>query len=182
VYEIFSPYVTAKVDEKKKQRDPAWAKREAIIEEVGHSGPRYYGYQNNAATTEPTLDSRWLDLAVQLQDLRLVYQLIRPGHAAANAFLKKSFDETLKKGKQLNDYHDLVASMIRAAHPEATDAYVAVLEKFGKKADYVGYWIGNLIVELPKTAIPRLEALIPTLNDRVADSILGYIQQLREKP
>ena len=32
VFTLFSPYLTAKVNEKKKKRDPAYAKREAIIE------------------------------------------------------------------------------------------------------------------------------------------------------
>src|SRR5262249_10001199 len=34
VFALFSPYLTARVDEKKKNRDPAWAKREAIIEQL----------------------------------------------------------------------------------------------------------------------------------------------------
>ena len=34
VFDAFSPYLLAKVDEKKKARDPAWAKREAIIEAI----------------------------------------------------------------------------------------------------------------------------------------------------
>ena len=109
-------------------------------------------------------------------------QLIGPGHLAANAFLQKTFSEILKTAKQPHDCHEVVAAMIHAGHPEATDAYIAVLEEFGKKTDYFGYWFGSLIVDLPKSALPRLEALIPSLNDKVADSLLGYMQQLREKP
>jgi hypothetical protein len=176
VYEVFVPYLTATVNAKKKQ--PAWAKREAILDALGQ---RRHDYARLAEEDEPVLDPRWLDLAVQLENLALVRQLIRPGHAAANSFLTATFSETLKKAKQLHECHDVVASMVRAAHPEATDALVAVLEKFGAKYDYLGYWIGNLIVELPKTALPRLEALIPHLNDKFADSLLGYMQQLREK-
>lgn len=183
VYATFSPYVTAKVDEKKKQRDPAWAKREAILESIGERYHYYYGIDDEDGESElPKLDPRWLDLAVELKHLGLVRQLIRPGHAAANAFLKKTFDETFKKAKQLHDCHEVVGGMIDANHPEATDVFIAVVEKFGKKTDYFGYWFGNLIVGLPKSALPRLEALIPNLNDKIADSLLGYMQQLREKP
>jgi len=179
VYEIFLPYVTAKADDKKKQRDPAWARRQAIVEALGRREQDDYG--SNGEEEAPALDPRWLDFAVGMEHLGLVRQLIRPGHAAANAYLQKTFCETLKKSKQPHDCYDVVAAMIHADHPEATDAYLAVLEKFGVRTDYFGYWFGNLIVDLPKSALPRLEALIPTLNDKVADSLLGYIQQLREK-
>jgi hypothetical protein len=179
VYEIFSPYVTAKADDKKKQRDPVWAKRQAIVEALGRRHAD--DYESNQEDEPPALDPRWLDRAVHLEHLGLVRQLIRPGHLVANAFLHKTFNEILKKAKQPHDCYEVVAAMIHADHPEATDAYIAVLEKFGVRTDYFGYWFGNLIVDLPKSALPRLEALIPTLNDKVADSLLGYIQQLREK-
>jgi hypothetical protein len=179
VYSIFSCYLTAKVDEKKKQQDPAWARREAILNAMGHG----YHYHDRWSQEDeaPALDPRWLDLAVQMEHLGSVRQLIRPGHAAANAFLTKRFGEILSKAKQLHECGVVVASMIYAAHPDATDACVAVLEKFAKKADDFGGWFGSLIVDLPKSALPRLEALIPTLNDKVADSLLGHMQQLREK-
>src|SRR5262249_45100367 len=129
----------------------------------------------------PRLDSRWLDLAVEMNHYDLVQGLIRPGHSAANAFLAKTFSERIKKAKQIHELYQVVACMTRAQHPEATDAVVAVLEKFGKKANYFGYWFGSLIVDLPKTALPRLEALVPKLDEAFADSLLGYMQQLREK-
>jgi hypothetical protein len=175
VHEVFAPYLTATLNATKIQ--PAWAKRESLLDALGQRRHDYGRLEEEA----PALDPRWLDLAVQMEHLALVHQLIRPGHAAANAFLTATFSASLQKAKQLHDCHDVVASMVRASHPEATDALVAVLEKLGGKHDYLVYWIGNLIVELPKAALPRLEALIPQLNDKVADSLLGYMQQLREK-
>jgi hypothetical protein len=179
VYAIFSVHVTAKVDDKKKQRDPAWAKREAIVAAITERHD--VGSESDQQDEPPALDHRWLDLAVEMKQLPLVRHLIRPGHQKANDFLKQTFSETFKKAKQLHDCQEVVACMIHAAHPEATEAFVTVLEKFGKKSDYFGYWFGNLVVDLPKSAIPRLETLIPNLNDRIADSLLGSIQQLREK-
>jgi hypothetical protein len=70
--------------------------------------------------------------------------------------------------------------MVYGAHPEATDAFIAAFEK-QKKNDYYAYWFAHLIPDLPKSALPRLEALVPTLGDRAADSVLDYIQQLRDK-
>jgi len=177
VFAIFSPYATAKVDEKKKDRDPAYAKRAAILNQLGQ--PRYTSGRTEAA---PPLDPRWLDLAVRLEDLPLVGRLIRPGHAAANAFLSKTFAAQVKTAKQMHECHEVVAAMVRAGHADATDAVIATLEKFGDKASYYGYYIGHLVADLPKSALPRLEALIPKLPDRVADSLLGFMQQLRERP
>ena len=177
VFAVFSPYLTAKVDAKKKDRDPAYAKRSAISNQLGQ-----HGYPPLRTDVAPPLDPRWLDVAVRLEDLQLVGRLIRPGHAAANAYLSKTFAEQVKKAKQMHECHDVVAAMVRAAHPDATDAVIATLEKFGDKTGYYGYYLGHLVADLPKSALPRLEALIPKLHERVADSLLGFMQQLRDKP
>jgi hypothetical protein len=177
LFATFSPYATAKVDAKKKDRDPAYAKRSAIIDQLGQ-----HWYALWQTDTLPPLDPRWLDLAVGLQDLNLVARLIRPGHAGANAYLSTTFTEQFKKAKQLHDCQEVVAAMVHAEHPEATDAVIATLEKFGDKAGYYGYYLGNLVAGLPKSALPRLEALIPKLHERLADSLLGHMQQLRDKP
>jgi hypothetical protein len=176
VFTIFSPYVTAKVDEKKKDRDPAHAKRSAILNQL-----RRYWHER-AQNAQPPLDPRWLDLAVRLEELHLVALLIRPGHAAANAYLSKTFAERFTTAKHMYECQDAVVAMVRAVHPDATDAVIAMLEKFGDKPGCYGYYLGQLVADLPKSALPRLEALIPKLHERVADSLLGYMQQLRDKP
>ena len=173
VFAIFSPYVMAKVDEKKKDRDPAHGKRSAILNQV----QRYW--HERAQNAQPPLDPRWLDLAVQLEDLRSIGCLIRPGHIAANAYLSRTFTEQFKKAKQMYDCVETIAAMIRAKHPEATDAVIATLEKFGGKSGY--FYLGHLVADLPKSALPRLEALIPKLHEHVADGLLGFMQQLRDK-
>ena len=177
VFEMFSPYLTAKVDEKKKERDPAYAKREVIITAVDG---RYYHWWSREEG-KPPLDPRWLDIAVRIRNLNLVRQLVRPGHAAANRYLKGMFDETLMRSTSLDQCHEVVAAMVAAEHPDATDAFLAAFEKHGKKASYFSYWFAQLVPDLPKAALPRLEALLPTLTDRMADSLLGYIEQLRMK-
>ena len=177
VFAEFSPYL-AEGDGKKKSKDPARARREAVREALG--GGRYrYWWPDRESVGET--DPRWLDVAVQLEDLELVHALIRPGHAGAEAFLQKTFEATVKKSKDLHDCLAVVAAMVRAAHPGAADAFVAVLEKFGKKNDYFVYWFGTLVSSLPKSALPRIEALIPELHERVADHLMGSLQQLRDR-
>lgn len=171
VFEMFSPYLSIKEDEKKKKH------REAVISAI--EGRRNWHSLNR--DQDVPLDPRWLDIAVRIRNLNLVRQLVRPGHAAANRYLKGMFDETLKKASSLDQCHEVVAAMVAAEHPDATDAFLAAFEKHGKKASYFSYWFAQLVPDLPKAALPRLEALLPTLTDRMADSLLGYIEQLRMK-
>lgn len=192
VYDIFSPYLTAKVDEKKKQRDPAWLQREAVCNAIDDEF--YYPHWHHADDDEegavhnryepeklPALDPRWLDLAVSLERFDLLRTTIRPGHAGANALLQKAFNEGIKKSKDIYDCHEVVHLMFRAAHPGAVEAVFALLEKHSKKLDYMGYWIGDLVRQLPKSEIPRLEALVPKLSNRAADHMVDLIHQIRER-
>ena len=186
VFEMFSSYLAAKVDEKKKGRDPAFAKREAVSELLS-DGWRYgYGYgltpyEKEEAGKLTELDPRWLDLAVKQNRLDLVQALARPGHAAANALLSTSFAAELKKSKDIHDAGMILRTMVRVNHPEATDSLIAVLTKHVKHA-WGWYWIAPLIVELPKDAVPKLEALLPTLPDKAVDQLIGYVTELKNKP
>ena len=185
VFEMFSQYLTAKVDDKKKGRDPAFAKREAISELLS-DGWRYgYGYgfsqyDKDEAEHLKELDPRWLDIAVKQNQLNLVQALARPGHAAANALLSTAFAAELKKSKDLHDTGMILRTMVRVHHPESTDAMIAVLSKHAKSA-WGWYWIAPLIVELPKEAAPKLEALLPTLPDKAVDQLIGYVTELKNK-
>jgi hypothetical protein len=173
VYTLFSPYLAASPN---KKRDD---KRSAIADQLGAHGDYYGSWEVEAAGA---LDPRWLDTAVAIRDADLVGRLIRPGHAAANRFLSQTFAEQIKSTKHAHECQGVVAAMARAQHPEATDAAIALIEKCNDKTGYFGYYLGHFIADLPRSALPRLEALIPKLNDRIADILLVYIQQLRDKP
>lgn len=176
VFEMFSPYLTAKVDHKKK-REPAWVKREALIEAMV---PDYYYWSRRGEDQEPPLDPRWLDCAVAIQHLGLIRQLGRPDHAGTQAFLKEAFETAFKKAKNIHDAHEVLAAMVWSGHPEAIDAFVALLEKFGKQQHYTHFMM-YLVPDLPKSAIRRLEAIVATLADNVASGLLDAMQQLRDK-
>ncbi len=178
VFDMFSPYLTAKADDKKKERDPAWARRKALSLEI--AGQDRYTLTRKVGLERP-LDPRWLNVAVDLGRIGLIAALVRPGHAATERFLTQAFDAVLKSSKTLPDCYDVVATMVRASHPKTTDAYVAAMEKHAGKADYASYWFLRLVPELPREAIPRLEALVPMLHDRVADGFVANLEQLRQK-
>ncbi len=184
VFELFSPYLTAKFDEKKKKRDPAFAKRQVIVEVLTASGRRWYHrlaiHVEDEFDVTANLDPRWLDLAVRQEQLDLVQALAVPGHAAANKLLSKAFDEQLKKAKEGYELGSLLRTMVRVQHPAATDAVIAAISKHAKGTHGYGvYWLGQLIPELPKESLPKLEAWLPTLPEKVIDQILDYVTELK---
>jgi hypothetical protein len=178
VFTQFSPYLTASVNEKKKNRDPAYAKREAIILLLLQGrGGRY----DEPVTTN--LDPQWLDLAVRLGRSDLVQALAMPGHAGANSVLTEAFREKLSKSAVDYGILDILETMIRVGHPEATDATIQLIKRSAKAGSAYGYhWLGaHLIARLPKAeALPKLEALLPTLPEKMIDVLLGYVTELKQ--
>lgn len=200
VFAMFSPYLTAKLDEKKEKRDPAFAKREAIIEALARRWRHYDPLTNNEDDgLFSKLDSRWLDLAVSQcrkegaltlarpgqspGHLELVLSLARPGHADVNEVLAKTFDDRFRKSKDLWECGQILETMVRVQHPAATDAMIATIEKHAKGNQGYGlYWIGRLIPQLPKEASAKLETLLPTLPEKVIDQLLDHVTQLKNRP
>lgn len=179
VYEAFAPYLTAKSEDKKKSA--AQSKRQAIVNELHQWRHGGYGWRGVQREELPPLDPRWLDAAVQVGDVALVERLIRPGNAAANRFLSEAFAKHMKSTAHPYECQTIVSAMGKARHPDAADAAIALIEKFNDKAYHYAYYWGQIIVELPKSALPRLEELLPKLNDRLADHLIGFLQQLRDK-
>jgi hypothetical protein len=127
----------------------------------------------------PPLDARWLDIAVELEDVDLVCELIRPGHAAANQFLSAQFANK----KKAEPYH-MIRAMIRGEHPELVTHFLSLLkgaEKASTASSYGYYWLARFVPDLPPSAIEPLEALLPTLGDKLIDQFLGPLQALKAK-
>jgi HEAT repeat protein len=187
VFELFSPYLTAKVDEKKKSRDPAWVKRGAIIDHVGNRYTRSIDLDddvefNEENRAEAEWDPRWLDVAVKhdLQDL--VFRMARPGHAGCNALLKKCYEEELARKKGGHNLSEVVGTMIRVEHPEATACAIGTLKVMNKALDTWGVrWFARNLPDLPAESIAEFDALIPTLDERIVDCMLAYVEALRTK-
>lgn len=184
VFDIFSTYLNAKVDEKKGERDPAYVKRFAISRLLSGGWQYGYGYGftkfDKDAENLKNLDPRWLDVAIKQNQINLVQALARPGHAPSNALLLTAFNLNFKKSNE-RDTCLILRTMIQVNHPEATDSLVAVLAKHAKSA-WSWNWIGPLFVDLPKGALPKLEALLPTLPDKAVDQLIGYVTELKNKP
>jgi HEAT repeat protein len=186
VFKLFSPYFTAKINEKKKMSDPAFAKREAIADLLKQArGPWGYGtFETDSGVVDiaGNLDPQWLDLAVSLGRIDLVHVLSVPGHAKANALLARLFNESCRAG---NDSESFAAlnTMVRVRHPEATDAAIELIKLSAKsKTAYRYYWIGHIIPKLPRDeAVPKLEALLPTLPEKMIDQLLDSVAELKNR-
>ncbi len=190
VFRLFSPYLTAKVDEKKKNRDPAYARREVIIDILQDRWQLAYDEddeeedeQSDEDLVLSKLDPQWLDLAVKLGKVDLVQELARPGHAGANKLLAEACRERLTKTAEQYELFHILHAMIRVKHPETTDMIIEVLKRNAKaKTRYINYWIYHLIPQLPKAeALPRLEALLPTLPETMVDMVLDGVTTLKQQ-
>ena len=183
VFDEFSPYLKG-ASGKKKRGDPSVAKQTAIAEALSGNW-RWKRFSWDPDADEELLkhvDPKWLELAVELKNMDLVQALARPGHAAANQLLSDSFNELLKKSKESYELRWIVGTMINIQHPEATDALIAAISKTAKGTHSWGlYWLGQLIPGLPKEALPKIEALLPTLPDKAIDQLMDYVSQFKSK-
>lgn len=176
VFETFSPYLLAP---EKKGKDAATAKKAAVVSTLGGDYVHFHRTEN---PDFPPLDRRWMDVAVRIKHVGLLNAIGLRGHAGAEAFLQAEYDELRKKAKGPDPLYNVLAAMVHLGHPAAADAFTSAFEMTIGKANTYAYWFQYLVPELPKAAIPKLEALVPKLEDREADSFVRAIEELRNKP
>lgn len=205
VHDLFSPYYLAKTDPKKKGRDPAGLKREAVrgvLRRIAANSKRfrgsifgeaYFDYDVDldglrepdkpAEDKDIDLDPRWLEAAVRTKDLELVHALAVPKNAAACNFLSAALDGLLSKKGELDfDVSNILETMIRIEHPKTTEHYVEALKKASQtKRSYYTYWIARLIPDLPPAAAAPLESLLATMPEAMIDQIVPYLTELKTK-
>jgi hypothetical protein len=188
VFDGFSPYLRAKVDEKKKTPDPAWAKRTAIIVAIASASIGPYSLDDrNKMYEDGTWDPRWLDVAVEIGNVELTCCLARSTHKACKTFLSKLLSESPLGSTPMipNNLEPagILKAMIRIEHPDAIPSLMKLIKRFDSdKQGFQLYWIWFLIRELPKSAVTPLEALLPTLSEKTADQLLRCISELKNKP
>jgi hypothetical protein len=183
VFDTFSPYLAEQPDAKKKSKDRTTLKPYFIANVIQGEVNWRYGY-DSSEQAPIEWDPRWLDLVVKLKLSELVHTLARPGHAAANKLLSELFTAAFPKSKSLHDCDDVLRTMVRVQHPDAAKSLMAILSKHaGAKSKYNwgAYWIARMIPDLPKSAAPELEALLPTLHEKAVDELIEAVQMLKQK-
>lgn len=181
LYDQFAPHVTAKVDEKKKGKDPARIRRDAVLSVISDPYISWYWGIHEDEDDGPPLDLRWLDLGVKVRNIGLVHAARRPGHPGAEKFLQEEFDAQSKTAKRQEQLDDLLSVMIHMNHPKATDNLLASYEKTIGKASADTFWCHRLIPHLPRASLPKLEAIVPRLKGPEADAFVEAIQELRSR-
>jgi hypothetical protein len=183
VFDEFSPYLKASSGKKTRRADPSIAKMAALTEVLsGMWRWRRVVRKNDDEEFKSKLDPKWLDLAVELKNGELVQSLAREGHSGANEFLLEDFQELLRKAKDNYEYHDVLETMVYVRHPDATDSLVMAIEKCSKATHLWGlYRLGQLIADLPKESLPKIEALLPKLPEKAIDQVIDYVTQLKNR-
>jgi hypothetical protein len=195
VYHLFSPYYSAVVPKKRGHnivKEKQEVVRETLCEVAGGQMYRLnYGDSDlddtefAAVAGDVKIDPAWLDAAVAVADLPTVCCLARPKHKGTNRFLAKILDERLgKRGFVRYETGEALKTMIRIEHPQRVDYFLKALEKEGKPKSghqYSAWWLLQLIPELPKSAAPKIEALLPKLSDKNVDEVIPYLEELKTK-
>lgn len=125
------------------------------------------------------LDPRWLDAAIDARAFELVCALARPGHAKLNQFLSEQLS-----GRKPHEEFVVLQTMVRVGHPGAADAIIDQLKKHAKTAMHTsfGYLYARMIAELPRSALPKFEAVLPELPDTMVKYLMHPVMVLRDKP
>lgn len=131
------------------------------------------------------LDARWLDAVITIGNYQLASRLAEPGDPRVHNLLQKVAAREFSKSEILQDCYGVVSAMVRFQHPDATDVFMQAIEKHGEHGGrglYIPISYGELIPFLPKSAIPRLEALRPRLREPEGDTIAEFIESLKALP
>ena len=162
VFDLFSPYLTAKVDEKKKGRDPAGASREALVDLLTHQLAAGVRTSVDTSTTSRSISSKrstragstWRSSSSTCELVQTLACRARGRDEAPGRVVRPSCS---RSPKTPTSCATLLQTMVRIQHPEAADALIAALKQTRQRTryGYGVYWIGPLIPELPKEALPQ---------------------------
>jgi hypothetical protein len=177
-FDLLSPYLKVDLKKKSKHYPAAMLKRDALAELLIRNPPQAIGdgtSLDDQGNPIFTLDPRWIDMAIERQHVELAASLAFPGHAALDQFLLHSFaQKDANRGM-------LLAAMVRAKHPAATDCAIALIQQLAAESRPRLGWLTHSIAKLSKAAAGELEALIPTLPEKLGDDVLQCVIELKQR-
>lgn len=191
VFEAFQEWVAP--TPKTPKRKSAKAKGETVVEllDIYQSGVLYTpGYAPKLVdTNDPNhtervlpaerLDPRWLDIAINIENLELIKSLTHPGHRPTQDWAERQLSHAINnKQKSKVRPSKFVGLIIASDHPQMLDLYDEAIKYFLKKKDTWEVAIClEMIPQLPQLAIPRLEAMI--LPSELAEMRESLVNQLK---
>jgi hypothetical protein len=130
------------------------------------------------------IDPKWLDTAIELNDLETVMELAKPEHAGSMNYLSKWIDGVIGAKKFDPDYttHRVLDRMVELKHPEIVDKFIAILKRpWNFNRSYYGIaMVAYGVPRLPASAIPRLEALLPDLHEKIVDVLVPVLAEMKQ--
>lgn len=137
-----------------------------------------------ASLQSASWDARWLDLAIQEDDLTLAIRLGDSRSPRLKQYLQQHLAALQKKKDLTYELVQIIRAFIDFEYKEATQLLLDTIEKYaGEKSRhyYQVYWLIPLISKLPKLALKDVEGLIPKLPERTADEIIPHLRTLQAK-
>lgn len=127
------------------------------------------------------LDPRWLDAAIRHDATVLVLALARPGHAPLHDYLGKLWRKLPGKSLGWHEAPAIIRCMLSVQHREVVTAVCHCIDQLTKARHYSWevHLIAPLLAQLPRSALPDLEAWLPTLPERYLNEIVGYVAAQR---
>lgn len=191
VFDTFHDWVAPMPETPK--RKSAKAKSESVTEllDLYQSGVLYaHGYApesvadddpNHVDRVLPTdrLDPRWLETAIQIENLDLVSSLTYPGHKPTQEWAEKRLFNVIKDGKKSKvRASKFVGLLIASEHPERIELHEQAIEFFLKKKDAWEVAIClEMIPQLPKSSSTRLEAIaLPSELSEMRDQFVSQLK------
>ncbi|MCC9607957.1 HEAT repeat domain-containing protein [Blastopirellula sp. JC732] len=184
-YDLFHGYLIPPKDGKKgKAAAAANAKAEAVSSTlISHTRlPNLlYDYQPEIRNVVE-LDPRWLDLAIEVDDLPLAIQIARPKHPGVQKYLEENVQAFLKGKTESYEMLEALQAMIRINHPKAVDCLTqAMLKKVKYAVSYYSGIFSRLIGMLTPADVPKLEACIAKMDEADADRYIVAIADLKNR-
>jgi HEAT repeat protein len=124
------------------------------------------------------LDPRWLDAAIEANELQVVCALARPDHKEALTFLTK----TAEAPKHSYQIGSIMEALARCQYPSLTDLFLKLVTSKAKKSGtntYELHWLFETARHLPASDLPRLDAFAATLDEKLVDRFLEALGPLR---
>ncbi|QDS99212.1 hypothetical protein [Adhaeretor mobilis] len=141
------------------------------------------GDVNKEMLSKAKWDPRWIDLAIETEDVEVVCRLANAKHKTAGDFLVSWVQS---RGHKLDGWESTHAleKLIEMKHKQAPELLLATIIAASKKKNNhygISYWLFPLISKLPKSATKKVESALEGLSESYIDQITPHLVTLKQK-
>ncbi len=183
VFKEFSPYLVAFAKSGKK-KGPDAQRGEAIATALSNSPSNRFLSHRHASFNFDNLSKKWLELSIQLELDDLITNLATLDKKLAQSALQNLFAKKIEAKTNSQDFWYLdrvLESMVAVEHPALVDSVIEAIKKLSTSPSHNGTWILRHVALLPpQEALPKLEALLPTLSGKIANSVIESVIALKQ--